>query len=205
MEIPFLLNKKNLRRFLDGMPGFAVPTVFSKKELLALGFKSSYDEKIPLIMEFIGFVDKARVPTERWKKFRDKENSAKIMAESIKEAYADLFKRYPNANEKDDEALRNVISGVTSADKMIVGKIIDTFKTLCEYADFNGSFVEPSTQIVKDEPTKNIVQKKVEEIPTTKLTGEKLTININLELVLPATTDSQIYDKLFESLKKHLM
>jgi len=74
-----------------------------------------------------------------------------------------------------------------------------TFKTLCELAGFQ-SLQETETQDVSD----------TEGTPTTKVTeriatSSGLTVNINIQLQLPATENEEIYDKLFQALKKHLL
>jgi len=71
-----------------------------------------------------------------------------------------------------------------------------TFKELCGLADFEAVVVtEPAAKPIT--PT----IKEVAEIPT----GVRpVTININIQLQLPATEDVTIYDNLFSALKKHL-
>jgi len=70
-------------------------------------------------------------------------------------------------------------------------------KYLCEFADFEA--LEESVATTTATTTTPI--KEVTKIATgTKPT----TININIQLQLPATEDATIYDSLFNSLKKNL-
>jgi uncharacterized membrane protein YkvA (DUF1232 family) len=207
MEFPYIESDKNLRTFLNAMYDFEIPKKLNEAELVSLGYSSSYYQKIPTLLKFIGFLDDKNIPTVKWREFRDKEKSGFVMANALREGYASLFSRYKNAQEKDDEALRNLVSGQSSQSKATVGKIVKTFKTLCEYANFNGE--APLTELEPiSESQKAVIypiKKDIEEISLARKVNEMYTININIELTLPATNDSQIYDKLFESMKKHLL
>ena len=207
MEFPYIESDKNLRTFLNAMYDFEIPKKLNEAELVSLGYSSSYYQKIPTLLKFIGFLDDKNIPTVKWREFRDKEKSGFVMANALREGYASLFSRYKNAQEKDDEALRNLVSGQSSQSKDTVGKIVKTFKTLCEYANFNGE--APLTELEPiSESQKAVIypiKKDIEEISLARKVNEMYTININIELTLPATNDSQIYDKLFESMKKHLL
>jgi len=41
-------------------------------------------------------------------------------------------------------------------------------------------------------------------LPVTR-EGGGVTVNVNIRLELPATQDASVYDKIFESLKKHIL
>jgi len=73
---------------------------------------------------------------------------------------------------------------------------VRTFKNLCELADFGAMAVEGhvATPIAR-------AGEKVSEIP---LGTKPVTLNINIQLQLPATEDVTIYEALFSALKKNL-
>ena len=43
------------------------------------------------------------------------------------------------------------------------------------------------------------------KLPDTTITSQGITVNVNIQLTLPETKDDTIYDKIFVSLKKHLL
>ena len=73
------------------------------------------------------------------------------------------------------------------------------FKILCSFADFEAAGAtavpEPITEAT---PT----PQKADSLPAI---AQGMTINVNIELQLPATEDEAIYDRLFAALRKHLL
>jgi hypothetical protein len=131
------------------------------------------------------------------------------MAQALREAYPTLFQTFPDAFRKDDEALRNYFSTHTDVGAKAVSYMVRTFKSLVALADFEADApVEEEleednggklTKVSKDSSDRK-VSTKVQEA-----TGNSLTINVNIQLQIPATEDATIYDKFFESLYKHIL
>jgi len=194
---------KKLPDFFKTIQTQLVPQKIDKRYIKVLGFKSSYDEKIPHILRCLGFVDSNHVPTSRWLEYRDSNRAPAVMATAIKnDAYKQLFETHNDAHLKDDETLRNFFKYHTKDGEEIVNKKVETFKTLCSLANFEE--IEDDTQSASSESPKT--EKLVEKIPNVELQNDtgKCVVNINVQLQLPPSTDSQVYDKLFESMKKHL-
>lgn len=77
-----------------------------------------------------------------------------------------------------------------------------TFKNLCELADLESAAYK--------EPLPLQIGKLAQDIPEAPIKiiqdlGKGITININIQLTLPETTDENVYDRLFSSMKKHLL
>lgn len=121
-----------------------------------------------------------------------------IMANALKKAYADLFELYPDAPEKDFGPLRDFFSGTTDAGEAVLKLTVDTFKTLCSFADFEAV---PSKPPAEEEEKKKLreVRKGLAEAPA------GLTINLNIQLTLPVTENTKVYDAIFKSLKENLL
>jgi len=86
--------------------------------------------------------------------------------------------------------------------------IIRTFRALSENADFtdvtadpapaHGESAAPSPQVV------SVVSTGAEQLPTpSKVQG--ITVNVNIQLVLPETKDDSVYDSFFRALRQHLL
>ena len=56
-------------------------------------------------MKAIGFLDDNGAPTDRYMRFRDPSISGAVMAEALRDAYADLFTVNEKANEQSNTAL----------------------------------------------------------------------------------------------------
>jgi len=111
---PYILVPKALEKFLRGVPDRGVPEKITTKTLEALGLKSKNHRAIIPILRFIDFVDPSGTPTDRYKAFRDRSKGPALMAQTVREVYADLFQMHGDAHEKDNEALRNFFASVLS-------------------------------------------------------------------------------------------
>jgi Family of unknown function (DUF5343) len=201
-DYPYVPIPGALKTFLDQIPTTGVPDKLIQAELEARGFKSKNHRQIIPALKFIGFITNDGTPTEKWMAFRDKGQAGAVMAAAVREAYSELFKIHPNANDKDNEALMSFFSTRTKAGARVVDLTISTFKILCGLGDFKAEVPDIVLQPgePKDKPRAEAITKQVTGQP-----GKQLVVNINIELQLPATENADIYDKIFEALKKHLL
>ena len=200
-EFPYSAKPSSLPGFLEKIQAVGVPDKVTLKYLATLGFKSSNDRYIPGILKSLGFIDQSGVPTERWRVYRNKKRAPSELAIAIRDAYLGLFTVYDDAYRKDDEALRNFFTSNTTVGEQAVSYMVRTFKTLCELADFT-STPQPSVEITAIPPVEVAAEAKLADGATV---SQGITVNVNIQLTLPETKDSSIYDKIFESLKKHLL
>ncbi len=192
----------NIPRFLAVIQSAGEPSKVDGTYLKSVGFKSGNDAYLPPILKALGFLDSAGVPTERWRVYRNKQKAKGVMAAALLEAYPELFKTYPDACRRDNEALRNFFSTHSSGlAERTLQLVVRTFKTLCEHADFDAPEVE---QEILERP----LAKEGRQAPPADRYHEQqgpITVNINIQLQLPATDDASIYEKLFEALNKTIL
>jgi hypothetical protein len=203
-DFPYVVNANTLKVFLQKIPTIGKPEKLTVEVLASLGFKSSNDRRIGPVLKFLGFVSSDGSPTEQWVAYRDKSKSGAVLAGCIKAAYADLFTVYPDAQNKDVEALRNFFSTHTTGGESVLRFTVGTFRGLCELADFGAQpivITAPSSAPVPTGQGTWGIGAPVQTAPT----KQGFVINLNIELQLPATNDASIYDKIFESLRKHLL
>lgn len=197
-DFPYTQVTGKLKNFFCKIVGIGVPKVVNKKWLSSIGFNASNDSTIIPVIRFVDFIDQSNAPTESWQKYRVENQARKVLAEGIRKGYDSLFQTYPDAYSRSDDQLKSFFKSKTLAGDQVITKTISTFKNLCELADFE-----------------SIPEKASDEIPVSKAHGIKITdnkelgtgvtININIQLTLPDTTDESVYDKLFISMKKHLI
>lgn len=186
----------NIKKFFQTIQGLGIPSKVDQAYLKTIGFKAANDRNLIAILRYIDFIDGKGTPTEKWKDFKDKAKAPKVMASSIKTAYADLFSTYLDAEKRDSATIQNYFAPKWGVSELVTKRMEQTFKQLGGLADFGAVAV---TEPVTKPPVPTI--KEVAEIPT----GVRpVTININIQLQLPATEDATIYDNLFSALKKHL-
>jgi hypothetical protein len=179
-----------------------VPPKVSQDYLKSVGFKSSNDRYLIPILKALGFLDPSGSPTDRWRAYRDKGKAKGVLAAAITEAYSSLFETYPDAFRRDNEALRNYFSTHSSnLNDSTLQLVVRTFKTLCESADFESPAA--AEEILEHAPAKARGGKSL--TPRQPTQGGDLTVNINIQLQLPATDDASVYEKLFEAMNKTIL
>jgi hypothetical protein len=177
--------------------------------LASLGFKSSNDRGLLRVLKFIHFVDDSDTPTSLWTQYRGV-NHKKVLAEAIRQGYAELFTMYPNAWARSNTELEHFFSTRTSAGKQVIDKTIATFKALCELADFAdlAPISASEASILQDSDAQEVSVGRIDRTGAQEVfrgLGTGVTININIQLTLPDTSDVTVYDSFFAALKKHLM
>lgn len=200
VDYAYLSNTKKLKDFIEGIPTRTVPDKVTQKYLEKAGFKGKGDRLIIKVLKFIGFLNDKGLPTEMYSGYRDSTKQKGIMATCLKRAYASLFDLYPNPCQRDTEALTNFFRTESGLGEGSVKYMVLTFKTLCQLADFETAEEEL-------EPIEGMQQPSTQGVRTLKRVlpaKEGMTINLNVQLVLPTTEDVSIYDAIFESLRRHL-
>jgi hypothetical protein len=200
MTYPTIQKTGALKEVLKKIEGSGIPQKFTTQHLKTLGFTSSNDQRIVGALKFIGFIDGSGVPTDKYKAYRGKDG-AKILGESIKTGYAELFQLYPDAHLKDEESLRHFFATNTDVGESALKAMIATFKAFCSVANFELSsmgmheVVSTGDGLSVDRP-KSISKSKDYFTPA---------ININIELQIPPTNDPEVYKNFFEAMKKYLL
>jgi len=184
-----------IKKFFQTIQDVSRPSKVTYSYLPIIGFKSSNDRRLIGVLKFLGFVDDASVPTQRWNDYKNKEKAAQTMTSAIKSSYDDLFSTYADAEKRDNATIHNYFAQKFGLSAQVAKLTEQTFKQLCELADFEAVAVTEPVAKPSAPPMKEVA-----EIPT----GVRpITININIQLQLPATEDTAIYDNLFSALKKH--
>jgi len=195
-KAPYTPTPQNVKRFFETIQGLGIPTKVNQAYLPTIGFKSANDRYLVGVCKSLGFVDTAGKPTTKWRDLKDKTKAPKVMADAIKTTYADLYNTYPDAEKKDDATLQNYFAPTSGVADSVARLMVRTFKNLCEFAGFEAATVE---EHVTTPPAP--AGEKVGEIPPDV---QPFTLNINIQLQLPATEDATIYEALFSALKKNL-
>jgi hypothetical protein len=177
-----------------------VPEKADIKWFGTLGFKNGNDAYILRVLKYIGFIDSSSAPTDIWRQFKDPSKSKIVLAQAIRNGYKELFDTYSDANRKDREALYAFFSAKTGLAKNTVDLIVNTFVNLSKLADFETELL--NAKLPTKEPD---IPQTPEPILTKQAKGIISEMHINIQLHLPPTSDSTVYDALFKSLKKYLL
>ena len=200
MSYTYAVKVGSLKEYLTKLKSkeLGVPDKINREYLKSIGYTSSNDFPIIRVLQSIDFIDKSDVPTQNLKDFRT-EKSRQVMTSALKKTYEELFKIYPAPQKRTSEELENFFAkGKANLTKFTLGLYVDTFKTLCEFADLEAVPVTEKVEVKEAE-------KVVEVTKTMAQTPTGVTINLNIQLTLPATEDATVYDKIFKALKEKLL
>ncbi len=192
-----------ISQYFETLLSAKAPEKFTVKFMEDLGFKSSNDRQFVNILKSIKFIDDSGVPTNRYYNFLDQSQSKIIVAEGIKEAYADLFALNIKANELPKNELEGKFKTLTNGAKApaTITQMVNTFIELCNYADWSSTNtetkIEKNVSVTTSNEEPNLNDKHSESIGAFDL-------NYDIHIHLPATRDQSVYDALFASLTKHL-
>ena len=206
MALPtsYLTSVKNLPDIFAAMQGAQAPDKFTQSFLETLEFKSTSDRLIIGMLKGLGFLDDTGKPKDRYFRFLDQTQSAKVIAEAVRDAYQDLFKVNVKANEMTKSDVINKLKtlGQGQIGDSVLDKMAMTFAALVKLGDFQATSAPapaPNPQDTRNE--EQMDKKPPAEHGTLKLGG----LVYNIQIVLPESRDPAVYDALFQSLRRHLV
>jgi hypothetical protein len=211
MNYPYSTATGSISKIMEKLQSVGKPTKADSKWLSSIGITKTSEQRILIILKFLGFTDKKGSPTEIWTNFRSKSNGKKVLGAAIKQAYKELFDIYPNAQSSTKEQLTDFFSTRTDAGNLALTHTVNTYKQLVSYAEFEGLEVIESIEKPQESDSKNLTAPEQKNVPIpdslSKTLNSKsgITINLNIQLTVPETTDEKVFDKFFESMKKHLL
>lgn len=210
----YLQTTKNLQSIINSIVNAKAPERFTNKFLEDLGFKSSNDRLYIGIFKALGLIDENNAPTSRYHQLLDQTETGKVISIGIQDAYEDLFALRKDAQKLTVDEVKGKLKTLTQGQKSdnIVNLMANTFKALCDIADWS----ETSTTAPGSIKTENPVETSCEgESSPDYNTPEKpnaaqpksseMNLHYNIQIHLPETTNMAVYDAIFQSLKKHLM
>ena len=201
----YLTSSKNVAPILAAIQGAQAPPKFTTRFLESLGFKNPADRLFIGVLKAIGFLAPGGEPTKRYFEYLDESQSGRVLAEGIRDAYADLFQINTKANELTQVDVKNKLKTLTQGQigDSALTKMAATFKVLSNLADFKAPLKPPA---VTESPSLEDAKPVDEQItskqsPTVSLSG----LVYNIQIVMPETRDSAVFDALFKSLKEHIL
>lgn len=206
----YLQTTKNLHSIINSVISAKAPERFTNKFLEDLGFKSSNDRLYIGLFKALGLLDENNSPTSRYHQFLDQAETGKVLAIGIQEAYEDLFALRKDAQQLSLDEVKGKLKTLTQGQKSdnIINLMANTFKALCELADWSVPTVSSLQETDTTPATSSIDDLYVAQEKTGQemlQTSSKMNLHYNIQIHLPETTNMAVYDAIFQSLKKHLM
>ena len=201
--IPYATSIGKLPDFFGKLSEVRVPPVADFSWLQTIGFENSNDRRILSILSFLDFLDESGKPTNNWHSYRDETQSMKVMADCIRSGYAELFDVYEDAFRRTDVELKGFFKRQTNSGERVVKNTVQTFKTLCDLADF----ATPSDNGVRTGENGNTSVASADTAlvpPPNNIDPAAPALHIDIQVHISADASETQIDKIFESMAKHL-
>lgn len=208
-NLPYAQSPATLVSMLDKIKTASVPEKFSQDFVAEkLLMKGGTPRSIIPFIKKMGLVGTDGAPTERYKEFRNPAKSGMAIAKAMREVYETLFQMNEYVHDADPATLKGLIVEATGAehDSTVVQKTLSTFQSLRKISDFESSplDVEEREEDGVDDKTMPPLPQ-IQQPPSSNGGGESINLSYTINLNLPATTDVEVFNAIFKSLKQHLI
>ena len=210
-NLPYAQRVGTLESMLEKIKTASVPEKFSQDFVSTkLAMKGGTPRSIIPFIKKMGLVSSDGTPTDRYREFRNPRKSGAAIAHSMREVYAPLFEMNEYANELTQTELRGLIVEATGAEPTArtVDLTVSTFSALNKLADFQAPEIDVTDNArlspATVEPNSTIPIHSEKSRPH-RAPSEGINLSYTLNLNLPATTDIEVFNAIFKSLKQHLL
>ena len=212
----YLMKTSNVDEYFNSIQAGQAPERFTYKFLEQIGFSSSNDRLYIKLLKELGFLDPSGVPTQRYFEFLDQSEAGAVLAEAIVESYSDLFTINKKAYEMSEATVVSKLKTLTQGKKsqVVIKQTAKTFMKLCDYADWEAYEIRKgaaSSAKPPEDELESAPDQAEEEAPASNSRntiseglGGGVGLHYNIQIHLPESRDSKVYDAIFEALRKHL-
>jgi hypothetical protein len=184
------------------------PRQFSQQHLKDLGFNSTNHRAFIPLLKALGFLTADGQPTQRYHDYRNEAQSRQVMADALRDAYAELFVLRSHPKDADRPLLEGKFKSTHNVSERVAKLMAGTFYALLPLADLAAS--EPAKAAPEGDPKepgkKEEPRSPEDEDRPPKGRGRPATsLHYNIQIHLPATKDIEVYNAIFKSLKEHLV
>lgn len=210
-NLPYVQVTGTLESMLDKIKSASVPEKFSQDFVSTkLLLKGGTARAIIPFVKKMGLVTSDGTPTERYKEFRNPHKSEYAIADAMRDLYEPLFEMNEYVYDLDTPKLKGLIVEATGAEanSAVVQKTLSTFQALRKRANFVNEDDEP--EVTRET---NHAEQPQNRVPIVQHgyghsganTKEGINLSYTINLNLPATTDIEVFNAIFKSLKQHLI
>lgn len=197
-KIPYIAAYGNITKALEGIKTASTPDQFTQDFLATkLGMKGGSPKPVIPFLKRTGFLGSDGTPTELYKRFRNKGQSGAAAAEAMKIGYAPLYAINEYVHDAQDGEIKGVIVQATGAEdgSRLVKNALGSFKALRAFADFDA----PTETLEADDSPNTVLAPP--QAPATSDLNLSYTINLHL----PATSETAVFNAIFQSLREHIL
>lgn len=214
-NLPYVQVTGSLETMLEKIKTASVPEKFSQDYVSTkLQLKGGAGRALIPFIKKMGLVASDGTPTDRYREFRNPEKSGFAIGKAMRELYETLFEMNEYVYELDNIKLKSIIIEATGAEanSTVVQKTLSTFCALKKIASFESDENNISSES-NGKTTENPILQNTPPVPPvhqhsygrTPSKSEGINLSYTINLNLPASTDIEVFNAIFKSLKQHLI
>lgn len=203
--LPYTSSPGVLRRVLEKIPTSEKPGTFTYDFLgTVMEARGGAARPIIPILKATGLLNQTGAPTELYAQFQTDAGRPVAALQALRNGFGEIFRRNQYAHKAEEAALIDVIVAITGLPKKegIVRYILTTFQAFQEYAKQaredakldDGGDAPPSYDTPPPPPMNQ-----------NGGAAGRLQLAYNINVVLPETTNVEVYNAIFRSLKANLL
>lgn len=200
--LPYTTSPGVLKRVLEKIPESEKPQVFNTDFIsTVLGASGGAARQVPPILKTAGLLNQSGAPTDLYSKFQTDSGRPEAAVQVLKNGFAEVFRRNQFAHKADEAGLTDIVVSVTGLPKKdpVVRYIINTFQVFQDFA--KGAREE----VVKEVEADSRDRDSGPPIVSADSVARTMQLAYNINVVLPETTNVEVYNAIFRSLKANLL
>jgi hypothetical protein len=204
-NLPYTPSAGVLARILEKLPIVEKPNVFNTDFLsTVLGATGGSARPIIPIFKATGLLNQSGSPTDLYGQFQTEGGRAQAALHALRNGFGEIFKRNQYAHKADDNALTDIIVAITGLPKneRVVQAIRNTFQVFQGYAKAARDELTPG--VISDVKTLENQSARPDE-DFQRAAPATLGLVYNINIVLPETTNVEVYNAIFKSLRSNLL
>ena len=208
VKLPYMALPSAIPKILAKIDEAKRPERFTQDFLATmLGFSGGNHQAFLPMLKRMNFLEQDGTPTKLYDQYRNDDTKAMALAAGVRSAYSAIFDRNQYANNLTREKLASLVTEMTgqAKDSSVAKLIVTTFWTLKDGADFENKLDgEKAPAVLAEEhpgPDPAREQRRASDLADTVELKVGYTINLNL----PETTNPDVFNAIFKSLKEHLL
>ena len=204
-NMPYTGSPGVLQRVLEKIPTAEKPTTFSQDFLTTvLGITGGSSRPIVPILKATGLLNQGGVPTELYAQFQTERGRPASALQALRAGYSEIFKRNQYAHRAEPDALTDVIVAITGLPRTdtIVRYILNTFQTFQSFARTAPEEIQQPTSTEAPAGNEPLEQT---DVRTGVRSAHKVGLVYNINVVLPETTNIEVYNAIFRSLRTNML
>jgi hypothetical protein len=202
-KLPYLSTPGTVDNALAKMKAAATPPIFNNDFVSAkLQIKGGAGRALPPFFKKLGFVAESGAPTSLYQKLRNTGTARAAVAQAIRTGFKPLYEVNEYCHALSGKDLKGLILQVTGLEEgnRVAESIQATFLRLKKHADFDAELESSGED--EDGSEEGAAEGSG---PRGKIGIGDLRIGYTINLNLPPTTNIEVFDAIFQSLRKNLL